>query len=119
MARYGLEPAVRRWLGGAMNAPRTPKERIEALQELLTRHRVDALLVPSADPHLSEYLPLRWQGRAWASGFSGSVGTLVVSRDFAGLWVDSRYFEQADRELAGSGIARMSLPASGSTAHVD
>ncbi len=93
--------------------------RIAALREQLARHEVSALLVPSADPHLSEYLPARWQGRAWASGFTGSVGTLIVTPTFAGVWVDSRYWTQADRELAGSGITRMSLPGSGSAAYVD
>ncbi len=93
--------------------------RIEALRGRLASHRVAALLVPSSDPHLSEYLPSRWQGRAWASGFTGSVGTLIVTQTFAGVWVDSRYWTQADTELAGSGITRMSLPASGSTAHID
>lgn len=93
--------------------------RIHALRDVLARHGISALLVPSADPHLSEYLPGRWQGRAWASGFTGSVGTLIVTPSFAGVWVDSRYFTQADTELAGSGIARMSLPASGSAAHLD
>ncbi|MBX3229080.1 MAG: aminopeptidase P family protein [Labilithrix sp.] len=93
--------------------------RIDALRELLARHQVAALVVPSADPHLSEYLPEHWQGRAWASGFTGSVGTLIVTPSFAGLWVDSRYFTQADAQLAGSSITRMSLPASGSAAHID
>ena len=102
-----------------MSTPAEAAKRIEALRAQIARGGVDALLVPSADPHLSEYLPPRWQGRAWASGFTGSVGSLVVTERFAGLWVDSRYFTQADRELDGSGIARMSLPASGSTAHID
>src|SRR5690606_26518281 len=66
-------------------------------------------LVPSADPHLSEYLPGHWQGRQWLSGFHGSVGTLVVMARFAGLWVDSRYWEQAQKELEGSGIELMKL----------
>lgn len=94
-------------------------DRIKALRDLLARHEVAAVVVPSADPHLSEYLPECWQGRAWASGFSGSVGTLIVTPSFAGLWVDSRYYTQADTQLAGSGIVRMSLPASGSAAHID
>ena len=94
-------------------------EHIRALRDVLARHGVSALLVPSADPHLSEYLPARWKGRAWASGFTGSVGTLIVTPTFAGVWVDSRYWTQADAELAGSGITRMSLPASGSMAHIE
>jgi len=79
------------------------------VREVMAREGVDALLVPSADPHLSEYLPGYWQGRRWLSGFDGSVGTLVVTADFAGLWADSRYWEQADKELAGSGIELMKL----------
>jgi len=93
--------------------------RIRSLRDVLARHGVSALLVPSADPHLSEYLPSRWQGRAWASGFTGSVGTLIVTPTFAGVWVDSRYWTQADAELAGSGITRMSLPSSASAAHIE
>jgi Xaa-Pro aminopeptidase len=66
-------------------------------------------LVPSADPHLSEYLPGYWQGRQWLSGFHGSVGTLIVTADFAGVWADSRYWEQASKELKGSGIELVKL----------
>lgn len=84
-------------------------QRLARVREAMGKEGVDALLVPSADPHLSEYLPGHWQGRQWLSGFEGSVGTLVVTADFAGLWVDSRYWEQAERELAGSGIELMKL----------
>lgn len=85
------------------------KERLAAVRQVMQREGVSALLVPSADPHLSEYLPGYWQGREWLSGFHGSVGTLIVTPDFAGLWVDSRYWEQADKELAGSSIELMKL----------
>ncbi|MDT8923845.1 aminopeptidase P family protein [Pseudomonas taiwanensis] len=84
-------------------------ERLARVREVMAREGVDALLVPSADPHLSEYLPGYWQGRRWLSGFDGSVGTLVVTAGFAGVWVDSRYWEQAEKELAGSGIELMKL----------
>ncbi len=84
-------------------------ERLARVRAVMAREGVDALLVPSADPHLSEYLPGYWQGRRWLSGFDGSVGTLVVTADFAGVWVDSRYWEQAEKELAGSGIVLMKL----------
>ncbi|NIE76997.1 aminopeptidase P family protein [Pantoea sp. Ap-967] len=84
-------------------------ERLARVRAVMAREGVDALLVPSADPHLSEYLPGYWQGRRWLSGFDGSVGTLVVTAGFAGVWVDSRYWEQAERELAGSGIELMKL----------
>ncbi|MCO7520357.1 MULTISPECIES: aminopeptidase P family protein [unclassified Pseudomonas] len=83
--------------------------RLARVREVMASEGVDALLVPSADPHLSEYLPGYWQGRQWLSGFQGSVGTLVVTPDFAGLWADSRYWEQAQKELAGSGIELMKL----------
>ncbi len=84
-------------------------QRLARARELMRREDIDAWLVPSADPHLSEYLPAYWQGRQWVSGFHGSVGTLIVTQDFAGLWVDSRYWEQAAKELAGSGIELVKL----------
>ncbi|MBA6131161.1 MULTISPECIES: aminopeptidase P family protein [Pseudomonas] len=84
-------------------------QRLMRLRQAMAARHVDALLVPSSDPHLSEYLPGYWQGRQWLSGFHGSVGTLVVTSAFAGLWVDSRYWEQAEHELAGSGIELMKL----------
>ncbi|NYT23032.1 aminopeptidase P family protein [Alcaligenaceae bacterium] len=82
-------------------------QRLEALRRIMREQGVDACVVPTSDPHLSEYLPERWQGREWLSGFTGSAGTLVVCQDFAGLWTDSRYWEQADSELRGSGIQLM------------
>lgn len=86
-------------------------ERLRATRALMQREGIDALLVPSADPHLSEYLPEHWQARQWLSGFQGSVGTLIVTADFAGLWADSRYWEQAQVELDGSGIELVKLMA--------
>jgi len=76
------------------------RSRIENLRRAMKRQGVAAVIVPSSDPHLSEYLPERWQGRQWLSGFTGSVGTLVVTEEFAGLWADSRYWTQAEGELA-------------------
>ncbi|MBD8683675.1 aminopeptidase P family protein [Pseudomonas sp. CFBP 13719] len=84
-------------------------ERLRHMRALMLREGIDALLVPSADPHLSEYLPEHWQARQWLSGFQGSVGTLIVTADFAGLWADSRYWEQARVELADSGIELVKL----------
>ena len=75
----------------------------------MQQHGVAAVMVPTADPHLSEYLPEHWQARAWLSGFTGSAGTLVVTRDHAGLWTDSRYFSQADQQLADTGVKLMKL----------
>ena len=70
----------------------------------MQENNVDAFIVYSADPHMSEYLPEEWQERAWLSGFLGSAGFVVVTKDKAGLWTDGRYFTQAAIELEGSGI---------------
>lgn len=80
------------------------KHRIEQLRHIMTDHDIDAVIIPSSDPHMSEYLPEYWQGREWLSGFTGSVGTLVIGHDFAHLWADSRYWLQAEDELLGTDI---------------
>ena len=95
------------------------RERLARVREALARERVDALLVPSSDPHLSEYLPGRWQAREWLSGFTGSVGTLVVTRGKAALFADSRYWTQAEAQLAGSTIELVKVPTGASNHHVD
>ena len=95
------------------------RSRIALLRAALVRRDFAAVLIPSSDPHLSEYVPERWASRVWASGFTGSAGTLVVAREFAGVWTDSRYWGQADVELAGTGIEAMHIPGVGSAAHVD
>ncbi|WPO81697.1 aminopeptidase P family protein [Chryseobacterium sp. JJR-5R] len=82
----------------------TSKEKIAVLREEMQKNKVDAFIVYSADPHMSEYLPAEWQERAWLSGFLGSAGFVVVTRDKAGLWTDGRYYTQAAQELEGSGI---------------
>jgi Xaa-Pro aminopeptidase len=83
--------------------------RIGMLRAAMAKHALGAVVVPSSDPHMSEYPPAYWAAREWLSGFNGSVGTLVVTLTEAGLWVDSRYWEQATRQLAGSGIDVMKL----------
>ncbi len=93
--------------------------RIERLRDALVAHHVHAVLVPSSDPHLSEYLPERWQGRQWASGFTGSVGSLVVTRDRAALFADSRYWTQAEAQLAGSGIQLEKMNSGASTIYIE
>jgi Xaa-Pro aminopeptidase len=93
--------------------------RLAQLRAAMAQHRIDAVIVPSADPHLSEYLPGRWQGREWLTGFTGSVGTLVVTNDVAGVWTDGRYYTQADTELAGSDYQLMKIPAAASLLHID
>ncbi len=93
--------------------------RLTQLREVLAERQVHALLVPSADPHLSEYLPERWQGREWLSNFTGSMGTLVVTVDEAALFADSRYWVQAEAELAGSGIELVRIHSAAAPAHLD
>ncbi|WP_397474324.1 M24 family metallopeptidase [Pusillimonas sp.] len=87
--------------------------RLFALRKVMAAQNIDACVVLSSDPHLSEYLPDHWQARAWLSGFEGSAGTLVVTAAFAGLWTDSRYWEQAVGDLAGTGIELMRAGADG------
>nr|WP_297385764.1 aminopeptidase P family protein [uncultured Roseateles sp.] len=94
------------------------KLRIVRLRDALRNAGAHAILVPSADPHLSEYLPRRWQAREVLSGFTGSMGTLVVTLDDAQLFADSRYWTQAERELAGSGIALFKIPSGASVQHI-
>ncbi|HEX5683467.1 MAG TPA: aminopeptidase P family protein [Ideonella sp.] len=93
--------------------------RIARLREVMAANHVDAVLVPSSDPHLSEYLPGRWQGREWFSGFTGSMATLVVTIGEAALFADSRYWTQAEAELQGSGIALVKIPTGAATHYLD
>jgi Xaa-Pro aminopeptidase len=95
------------------------RARIAHLREVLAREGIDALLVPSSDPHLSEYLPGRWQGREWLSGFTGSAGTLVVAQRTAALFADSRYWQQAEAELQGSGIDLVRIASAAAATHID
>ena len=80
------------------------KELISSFKKILKREKIDFYIVPTADFHGSEYVDGYFKVREFLSGFTGSNGTLVVSEDEAGLWTDGRYFVQAERELAGSGI---------------
>ena len=92
--------------------------RLAAARQAMSDHGVHAWLIPSADPHLSEYLPAHWQIRQWLTGFTGSVGTVVMTPTFAGLWVDSRYWDQAEKELADSGVTLQRTTAAPESTHV-
>lgn len=83
----------------------TTNEKLALLRVEMKKLGADACLIPSSDPHASEYLPAHWAARSYFSGFTGSVGTLVVTAADSALWVDGRYFIQAERQLAGSEIA--------------
>ena len=76
--------------------------RLESLRQVMRREHLAAFIFPSTDPHGSEYVPLRWEGRKWISGFTGSAGTAVVTLHSAALWTDSRYFLAAADELRGT-----------------
>lgn len=87
-------------------------KKIASLRELMKQHHIDAYIIPSSDPHLSEYPADCWKAREWISGFTGSAGTVIVTADKAGLWTDSRYFLQAGKQLDGTGIElyKMGIP---------
>ena len=90
----------------------TIKERLALLRQEMKANGLSAYIITSSDAHLSEYTPLRWQGRKWISGFLGSAGTAVITLDRAGLWTDSRYFLQAAEQLEGSTfeLFKMGIP---------
>lgn len=93
-------------------------EKLASIRQLMKEKGVDAYIIPSSDPHISEYLPDRYKCIKWTSGFTGSAGTLVITEDFAGLWTDARYFVQANEQLAGSGFELVKLQVQGKAEYV-
>lgn len=87
--------------------------KIEKLRNLMNEAGIDYYVIPTDDFHASEYVGDYFQARAYVSGFTGSAGTLLAGKDFAGLWTDGRYFLQASMELAGSGIELMKMGVEG------
>ncbi len=94
------------------------QKKIDLLQNALKTSNLDAYIIPSGDPHQSEYLAGHWKGREWISGFTGSAGTVVITQDHAGLWTDSRYFIQAEEELADSDMILHKLKVPHSAEHI-
>ena len=90
----------------------TANDKLARCRALMKSEGIDFLIIPSSDPHLSEYLPERWKIMAWLTGFTGSAGTVVITEKFAGVWTDSRYFIQAEEELRDSGfeLVRLRIP---------
>lgn len=82
----------------------TIQEKLSALRHIMERESLDAYIISGTDPHNSEYLPAAWKQRQWISGFTGSFGTVVVLKNDAGLWTDTRYFIQAEKQLKDTGI---------------
>ena len=87
----------------------THLEKLHAIRSLMKEQSIDAYIIPSSDPHISEYLPDHYKCIEWTSGFTGSAGTLMITQDFAGLWTDSRYFVQAAEQLVGTGFELVKL----------
>ncbi|MBR1564236.1 MAG: aminopeptidase P family protein [Paludibacteraceae bacterium] len=83
------------------------QERINSLRSLMQEHGLSAYIVPGTDPHASEYMCDHWKEITWLSGFKGETGTVLVTLQEAFLWTDSRYYLQADKELAGTGVSLM------------
>ena len=77
-------------------------ERINELRQLMKKRQIDAYVVPTSDPHQSEYLADFYKTREYITGFTGSAGLAVITKNEAGLWTDGRYFIQAENELASS-----------------
>ena len=84
-------------------------EKLSAIRQQMKADGVAAYIIPSADPHISEYLPDYYKCIKFTTGFKGSVSTVVITPNFAGLWADFRYFEQATDELKGSGFELVKL----------
>ncbi|MCA5003959.1 aminopeptidase P family protein [Sphingobacterium bovistauri] len=94
-------------------------QRLGKIREAMQSQGIDAYIIPSSDPHISEYLPERYKCIAWVSGFTGSAGTLVITQDFAGLWTDGRYFVQANEQLAGTGFELVKLKIQGTAEYAE
>ncbi|MBE0676915.1 MAG: aminopeptidase P family N-terminal domain-containing protein, partial [Bacteroidales bacterium] len=84
-------------------------KRVKALRRAMKDEGLDVCIVPVTDPHLGEYVPPHWKIIEWLTGFTGSAATVVVTKNFAGLWTDSRYFIQAEQQLDGSGFELVKL----------
>ncbi len=85
------------------------EHRIAALRTILSREGLDGWYINGTDPHQSEYVSDRWKSRAWISGFTGSAGSVLITKEEALLWVDSRYFIQGAQQIEGTSITLMKL----------
>lgn len=94
-------------------------QRLSDLRAAMQRQSIAAVFIPSSDPHLSEYLPERWKGREWISGFTGSMGSVVVTANEALLFADSRYWLQAETEIVGTGFTLFRIRSGASMEHID
>jgi Xaa-Pro aminopeptidase len=97
----------------------TVNEKLTALRQQMRIHAIDAYIVPSSDPHQSEYVADRYKSRQWLSGFMGSAGTVVVTADHAGVWTDSRYYTQCAQQIEGSTFELHKQGVQGAPEHID
>ena len=93
--------------------------RLSALRQHMKSQGIDVFIIPSGDPHQSEYVADHWKAREWISGFTGSAGTAVITHNHAGVWTDSRYFIQAEQELEGSEVVLHKLTVPHTAEHLD
>lgn len=94
-------------------------DKLKLLREQMLLRNIDAFIVPTGDPHQNEYLPEHYKTRAWISGFTGSAGTAVITMNYAGVWTDSRYFLQAEMQMADSEFELQKLVVQGAPEYAD
>ncbi len=97
----------------------TINEKIAAIRHLMTTHSLDAYIIPTSDPHQSEYPASLWQSRAWISGFTGSMGYVTITKSTAYVWTDSRYFIQCEMEIKDSAFELKKQIQQGAPEHVE
>ena len=85
------------------------KERLSCLRKLMEEKGIDFYVIPTADFHQSEYVGEYFKARKYMTGFSGSAGTAVISKDWAGMWTDGRYFIQAAKQMEGTTVELMKM----------
>ena len=93
--------------------------RLAALRKQMTINNLDAYIIPTSDPHQSEYPAPLWKSRVWLAGFTGSAGYVVVTKNTAQVWTDSRYFLQCETEIKGSEFKLHKQILQGAPEHID
>ena len=94
-------------------------EKLACLREAMKQNGVNAYIIPSSDPHMSEYVSEHWKSRQYFSGFTGSAGTLVVTEGESGLWTDGRYYIQAAAQIEDSEIVLFKMGEKGVLNYTD
>lgn len=97
----------------------TIDERLAGIRKLMAINNLDAYIIPSSDPHQSEYPAPHWKSRAWISGFTGSMGYVTITQSTANVWTDGRYFLQCEMETKGTGFKLKKQIQQGAPEHVD